>query len=91
MPVQLVAYDLRRPGQNYSRVIAAIEAIGEYRHPQESVWLVKTSLTSRQLFDVLAAYVDTNDALMVTEVSAMKWAISGVDRKSTDWLTTNAR
>ena len=39
----LVTYDLKRPEQNYSDLYDAIKSEGDWQHPLESTWMVKTN------------------------------------------------
>ena len=88
MAVQLITYDLRKPGQDYARLFAAIEALGAWWHCLESVWLVRTSLTSAQVRDTLRPYLDANDSLLVAGLNG-NWATLGLGGDCTDWLHAN--
>lgn len=71
MKTYLVSYDLDKPGQDYSDLIAAIRRLGGIQTGSQvskvlySEWLVKTDLTSSQIYDALAPYIDSNDMLLV--------------------------
>ena len=67
----LISYDLDKPGQNYERLIARLKQHGAFR-VLLSQWALNTTLTPVQLRDDLKAYVDSNDRLLVTQVS--DWA-----------------
>lgn len=88
MAVQLITYDLRKPGQDYTRLFAAIEALGTWWHCLESVWLVRTSMTSTQVRDALRPCLDANDSLMVAGLNG-NWATFGLGGDCTDWLHAN--
>jgi CRISPR-associated endonuclease Cas2 len=61
----LICYDLDKPGQDYTDVIAALEKLGAQRI-QYSVWLLYAqALTPVQIRDHLAHFVDGNDRLLV--------------------------
>jgi len=61
----LICYDLDKPGQDYSDVIASLEKLGAKRI-QYSVWLLHApKLTPIQIRDHLAQFVDGNDRLLV--------------------------
>lgn len=74
MSMQLITYDLNRPGQNYPNLWDAIKRLGTHWHPLESVWFVETGLTSMQIRDALRPHIDTNDKLFVSRVVEAAWA-----------------
>jgi hypothetical protein len=88
LAVQLITYDLRKPGQNYTKLFAAIEAMGTWWHCLGSVWLVQTSLTSAQVRDILRPHMDANDSLLVAGLNG-NWATLGIGGECADWLRTN--
>lgn len=61
----LITYDLCNPGQNYQQLISAIDSLGPARKLSRSCWAVKTSLSSGQIRNYLAHFVDFNDHLFV--------------------------
>lgn len=75
----LVTYDLKKPGQNYSDLYDAIKNLGEWQHPLESTWAIKTgtSVSADTLYERLRPYIDDNDFLFIVE-------ITGQDRQG--WL-----
>ena len=88
LAVQLITYDLHRPGQNYHRISEAIQALGSWWHCLGSVWIVKTALTSTQVRDYLSSHLDANDSLLVAGLSG-GWGTSGIGTDCTSWLNTN--
>ena len=85
MAVQVISYDLRRPGQDYAGLFDAIKTLGAWWHCLESVWIVKTSLTSAQIRDALRPHLDANDSLLVAALAG-DWATLGL---SSDWFRRN--
>ncbi len=85
MAVQMISYDLRRPGQDYAGLFDAIKALGPSWHCLESVWLVSTSLTSARVRDALRSHLDANDSLLVAGLAG-NWATLGLAGNCTDWL-----
>ena len=69
MAVYMITYDLNKEGQNYDKVIGAIKdcAISCYSGWKSS-YLIKSSMTAKQIRDNIAQYLDGNDALLVIEV-----------------------
>lgn len=65
----IVSYDLNRPGQDYTRVISAIGALGTGAQVQRSVWFVASLLTAAEAADHVWAAMDLTDALLVVDAS----------------------
>lgn len=61
----LIIYDLHIPGQYYPSLIDAIKSLGTARKLGRSCWAVKTNLTSTQIRNYLATFLDSNDYLFV--------------------------
>lgn len=85
MAVQLISYDLKKPGQAYRDLHEAIKAHGGWWHCIESVWLVVTDLTSAQVRTRLTPHLDANDRLLVAEVGS-DWATWGLSDECVTWL-----
>lgn len=85
MPVQMVTYDLRKPGQDYTGLFDAIETLGPSWHCLQSVWLVNTPLASAQVRDALRGHLHANDSLLVAALSG-NWATVGLSSDCTGWL-----
>ncbi len=73
MKTLLITYDLKKPGQNYSELYDAIKDCGDWRHPLESVWVVKTmggdDADVRIICDKLRRKMDSNDLLFVVDIT----------------------
>lgn len=80
-----INYDLRKPGRSYESLIAAIKSLGSWAHPVESSWIVQTHLSDQQTLNVLLPHVDTNDKIIVTELTGSAWWY-GLDKDVADWL-----
>jgi hypothetical protein len=65
----LITYDLRKPGANYTDLIRAIKALGDWWHPLLSTWIVKTHYTPEQVKGLLLPYIDVNDGLLVAQIA----------------------
>jgi hypothetical protein len=83
-----IGYDLSRPGQNYPGLIDYIKSFGAWANPLKSTWLVRTSLTPSELAQKLRTHTDTNDKIMVLDVTGDNWATYGMDPKVTEWMRT---
>jgi hypothetical protein len=73
MAVYLVAYDLRKPGQNYDRLIQALQSV-PYCRPLESTWFIEVTGNARAVRDWLKAFIDQNDRMIVSEMTP-DWAM----------------
>lgn len=69
MKTYIVVYDLTRPGQNYTSLLAAIRRLPGALHFQQSGWLVKFGGTAFALRDMLRNFTDNNDKLLVAEMT----------------------
>jgi len=89
MSILLVGYDLNKTGQAYARVVAYLERYGTYWHHLESTWLIKTTKTCVEVIDEMRAQklVDSNDELMVIDVTSDSAAWYGFTESGSDWLT----
>jgi hypothetical protein len=85
LAVQMISYDLRRPGQDYTGLFDAIKALGPWWHCLESVWLVRTPLASGRVRDVLRSHLDANDSLLVAKLGG-NLATLGLPGNCTGWL-----
>ena len=89
MATMLVGYDLSRPAQEYAKLFETLKSFGTWWHGLDSTWLVRTELTTVQLRDALRAFLDSNDALLVLDVSEDSAAWVGFPEPAGDWLREN--
>ncbi len=68
MSAYLVSYDLDKPGQDYTDLIAAFRKAGAVKLLY-SQWGLATSSTAVQIRDYLQQFIDANDRLLVVELS----------------------
>ena len=85
MAMHAISYDLSKPSRNYDDLYKAIKALGSWCHALESYWIVRTSLTPVQVRDRLKSVMDSDDSLLVTELTGT-WASWNVGNNQTDWL-----
>ncbi len=86
MNMILIGYDLKRPGQNYSNLIAGLKGYDTWWHNLDSTWIIKTTLTVVQVRDALLAHIDRNDRLLVVQITGQPAAWYGFDQAAQDWL-----
>ena len=76
MKLYFVSYDLRKPGQQYSRLWARLEAAGAQR-ALESLWVLRSPYNSVAIREDLSRFIDSNDRIFVAEMVASNWATYG--------------
>ena len=86
MNVLMIGYDLKRPGQKYDELIEYLESHGTWWHDLDSTWLVKTPLTALQMLNEVKRHVDSNDKVLVLNVTGDVWATIGMSDEGNDWL-----
>lgn len=89
MAVHWVNYDLNKTGQNYDALITYLKSHQTWAKPLKSSFFVKTSLTAGALLEGARAYIDSNDDLIVVEVTGRSWSSWGLPKEVTDWLHAN--
>lgn len=89
MAVHWVNYDLKKTGQNYTKLIEYLKSHQGWVKPLASSFFVKTTLTAGQLRDGIKKHVDGNDRIMVVNVTGQGWGSSQVSPDVTAWLKKN--
>lgn len=91
MKTYLISYDLRVPevSEDYKKLIDHIKSYNSWATPLKSVWFIKTSKSVSQVRDDLNIETDSNDGLLVLDVTDANWASFGVSGKVTDWMKRN--
>lgn len=91
MNALLISYDLGVPetSEDYKRLIAYLEGYDSWAKPLYSVWIIKTAKTSGTVRDEIKAIVDSNDKVLVVNVSGDGWASYNLPTKVTEWMKSN--
>jgi hypothetical protein len=89
MRTLLVGYDLNRPGQNYADLIGALKRYPAWWHYLDSTWLIRTNDAPTEVRDHLGSMVDSDDELLVLDVTDDFWATKGLSQKANVWLKNN--
>lgn len=88
MHLQVVSYDLNRPGQDYQSLFTRLQQLGAKRILY-SQWMLTTSMTAVELRDDLQRFIDSSDMLLVIDATnaPMAWTSLKVEIKTTFNLT----
>lgn len=89
MSTLLIGYDLNREGQKYNELITKIKSLGAWWHHLDSTWIVKTSLTASSVRDILSPLTDSNDELLVIDITGDAAAWKGFNESGSKWLKDN--
>ena len=84
----LLAYDLDAPGKDHPPLIEALKKFPlSWRH-LDTVWIVKTDWTVKQVRDHVKPHLGTTGKLLVLELSG-EGAWSGLNDEAVAWLIQN--
>ena len=83
----LISYDLISD-KDYSKLYEAIRNYGSFAHVLESVWIIKSSNSSKDIRDNLRSYIDNNDKLFVAKLSGES-AWLNLSKEVSDWIHQN--
>ena len=64
----IISYDLKGGGSDYTELYEAIKSVGEWQHPLESTWVVKTDLDQNQIYDRLKTALDDVDHVLIFQI-----------------------
>ena len=87
----LLSYDLRIPetSSDYLRLIEYIKSHGNWAKPLKSLWLFKTQKRPSVVRDEVVRIVDSNDGILVLDVTGDDWATFGIPKDVNDWMRQN--
>lgn len=87
----LISYDLGLPEtyDDYKLLIQYIKSYPSWAKPLQSVWLVKTTKTVAQVRDEIKTKVDSNDKVLVIDVTKTGWGSFNLSKDVTDWMKNN--
>lgn len=89
MATLLIGYDLNRPGQDYEDLFEVLKSERAWWHHLDSTWLVVTSKTPSEMRDELKKHVDSNDEVLVIDVTGREAAWCGFSEKAKAWIKKN--
>jgi hypothetical protein len=82
--ILLITYDLHTPERDYNDVISKIKSFGSWAHPEESVWLVDTTLQPADCRDRLKQM--TEEATYFIVGLRRDWSSWGLASAVANWL-----
>lgn len=83
----LITYDLNNKSRSYDGLYAAIKNLGAWWHYLDSTWIIKTNLTSSQIWTNLSNHITTTDRLLIIKIDFNdKWGWLSQD--AWDWLSS---
>lgn len=87
MKTYLISYDLIKPesSPDYARLISMIKSSKYWAKPLESVWLIKTGLSSNEVALKLKEVVDSNDKFLVIEITN-DWTSLNLSQEVINWM-----
>lgn len=87
MKTYLISYDLLKSetSSDYEKLINSIKSCENWAKPLESLWLIKTTLDSVQIRDILTKDMDNDDKLLVIEVTN-NWASFNLKKPVVEWM-----
>lgn len=89
MNTYLVSYDLQTPGKAYATLHSHLKSYSAWAKPLESLWLVKSTLTAEQLRNAVQRYTDSNDKLLVVDVTSKATAWVNLTSEVSVWIKNN--
>lgn len=87
----LISYDLGVPesSADYQIVIKYIENLGTCEKPLYSLFFVLTKKTASTVRNELKEITDSNDRILVVNVTGDSWATARISKDVTDWMENN--
>ena len=88
MNCYLITFDLNKEGQDYESIIRNIEGLrpGDFCKCLKNVWIVKTSLNSEQIRKKLEQFVDSNDQILVANITHDTSWSKNLKENACSWL-----
>lgn len=87
----LISYDLGVPedSSDYKIVIDYIKSLGTWAKPLKSLWLVVSGKSVSDVRTDIKNLTDSNDKILVIDVSDDNWATARISEGVTDWMKEN--
>ena len=70
-----ISYELKAENKDYTPLYAAIKKLGEWQHPLETVWYVKTDAPMSEVFQNLMETIEQkSDKIIITVIETRNFA-----------------
>lgn len=89
--ILLISYDLGIPedSSDYKTIIDYIKTLGTWAKPLKSLWLIASEKSVSDVRTDIKNLTDSNDKILVMDVSDDNWATARLSEKVTDWMKEN--
>ena len=85
-----VNYDLSEPGRNCDGLLKYLSSFARWTRVLDSMWIIRTTKSEETVRDELMRFVDSNDRVVVLDVTDDSWA-ANFTSDSTNWMYSNMR
>lgn len=85
----MIGYDLNKPGRDYGPLTEAIKNLasnGRWWHHLDSTWIVVTDVSAGTARDSLKKHLDSNDELLIVDVTGRAGSWTGFSDSGSRWL-----
>jgi hypothetical protein len=83
----LITYDIHQErGANYAALLEAIQGLGAWWHHLETVWVVRSGMTPKEIRDRLATHIAADDQLLVADITGASIEWAGLNKAGAAWL-----
>lgn len=91
MKTYLISYDLGIPesSADYEKIIEYIKSLGTWARPLKSQWFVVSGKSASTITDDLMALTDSNDEILVIDVTSDYWVTARISDEVTNWMKEN--
>lgn len=86
MTMYLVSYDLIGPNRDYTKVIEHLKTYEFRATPLESVWILNSEKTAKQIREDLQKHTDENDKIFVVALQPRIWSTANISKPTLDWM-----
>lgn len=87
MTTYLITYDLKTQNKDYNALYDLIKSLGEFFHPLESTWFLKSNLTADELSTKIKPHMCDDDLLFVVEISNLTNVQGWLPKTAWEWLS----
>lgn len=85
-----INYDLKGPVADYGSLIAAIKELGKWWHYLDSMWLVKSSMSSKEIYEKLGPNLKSGDSLVIFDITRSSY-YGILPRDAWPWIADRQR